>query len=210
MQLTDEQKKRIIAAIVGGLIFIALAVLAALGMEVKIPTAGAAGLDSDVEPAALAGPGAAGYQCNVATTACVVSRYGRDLQVYSDGGSTLKYQVDGATGTVAHSGFERLTAATSITVTNGNPFTPTGTYQRVAAAGAVTPTLATSGFTAGDILMLVNTSAQNILIQDTGNQVLAGNATLAVTLPVASRFQTIALLPDGRVLQLHAINSVAA
>jgi len=65
----------------------------------------------------------------------------------------------------------RVTAQTAITVTNGAAFAPTGTYQRIQAAGTVTPTI-TAG-TAGDLLVLINTSAQTINIADTSIQMLS-------------------------------------
>lgn len=86
--------------------------------------------------------------------------------------------------------FARITAQTSLTVTDSTAFTPTGSYQPITAAGAVTPTLATSGYTAGDILYLVNNSAQNIVIQDTGNQVLASSYTMG-------QYDTLTLRFDG-------------
>jgi len=65
----------------------------------------------------------------------------------------------------------RVTAQTAITVTNATPFAATGTYQSIQAAGEVTPTI-TAG-TAGDLLVLINTSAQTINIADTGIQMLS-------------------------------------
>lgn len=65
----------------------------------------------------------------------------------------------------------RVTAQTAITVTNGVAFAPTGTYQRIQAAGTVTPTITVG--TAGDLLVLINISAQTINIADTGIQMLS-------------------------------------
>jgi len=65
----------------------------------------------------------------------------------------------------------RVTVQTAITVTNATPFAATGTYQSIQAAGEVTPTI-TAG-TAGDLLVLINTSAQTINIADTGIQMLS-------------------------------------
>lgn len=84
----------------------------------------------------------------------------------------------------------RITAQTSITVTNGNPFTPTGTYQPITAAAEVTPTIATGGATAGDLLIVVNTSAQTINLADSGNQALSAAAALGQS-------DTLVLLFDG-------------
>ena len=61
-------------------------------------------------------------------------------------------------------------------MTDGAAFTPTATFQPITAAGAVTPTLTIP--TAGRVVCIYNTAAQNILIQDTSNQVLTADATL--------------------------------
>ena len=61
----------------------------------------------------------------------------------------------------------RITAQTAITVTDGAAFTPTGTYQGIQAAGEVTPTI-TAGAPAGDLAVLINTSAQTINLADSG------------------------------------------
>jgi len=63
--------------------------------------------------------------------------------------------------------FARLVPATAITITDNGVLTPTGTYQRVQEAGAVTVTLATAGRTAGDLLIVENLSAQTVVITDT-------------------------------------------
>lgn len=65
----------------------------------------------------------------------------------------------------------RVTAQTFITVTDTAAFTATGTYQAIRAAGEVTPTITVG--TAGDLLVLINESAQTINIADTGIQMLS-------------------------------------
>ena len=70
----------------------------------------------------------------------------------------------------------RIATQTAITVTDGNPFTPTGTYQAIAAASEVTPTI-TVGST-GDVLVLINTSAQTVNIADTSTAKLSAAAAL--------------------------------
>ena len=82
----------------------------------------------------------------------------------------------------------RVTAQTSITVTNGAAFTATGTYQPITAAGTVTPTLTVG--TAGDVVVLINTSAQTINIADSGTMML----NVAVAL---GQYDTLMLWCDG-------------
>lgn len=81
-----------------------------------------------------------------------------------------------------------ITPQTAITVTNGAAFTATGTIQYIQAASEVTPTI-TAG-TAGDLLVLINTSAQTVNIADTGNQVLTAAAALG-------QYDSITLFADG-------------
>jgi fibronectin-binding autotransporter adhesin len=88
-----------------------------------------------------------------------------------------------ATGTLAVNG-ARLSVAKylstalqgAITVTEGSVITPTGTLQEITAAGAVTASL--SPAVNGDIVILLNSSANNITIADTTGQILASNAVL--------------------------------
>ncbi len=82
-------------------------------------------------------------------------------------GITLTADIDGA-GEFRVGTFLNLAVQTEISVTNGAPFVPTGSYQPIAAAGEVTPTISTSGFTVGDLLELHNTEVAVINIENTG------------------------------------------
>jgi len=120
---------------------------------------------------------------------------GGEIEVQSGGtfdlqsGAAVTGDAD-VSGEVQAGTFLNFTAATSITATNGNPITATASYQPITAAGEVTPTIETSGFTAGDVLTLINTSAQTINIADTGNQVLSAAAALG-------QYDVLALWFDG-------------
>lgn len=83
----------------------------------------------------------------------------------------------------------RVTAQISLTVTDATAFTPTGTYQNITAAGEVTPTI-TAGATAGDLLVLINTSAQVVNIADSGTAKLTAAAAL-------NQFDVLVLWSDG-------------
>ena len=80
-----------------------------------------------------------------------------------------------------------VTAQTAITVTTA-AFTPTGTYQRIQAAGTVTPTVNIG--TAGQLLVLINVSAQTINIADSGTMML--NTAVAL-----GQYDTLTLWCDG-------------
>lgn len=92
------------------------------------------------------------------------------------------------TGYVSVGTFSNLSVQAEISVTNGSVFTPTGSYQWIAAASEVTPTISTSGFEAGDLLELENREASIINFEDTGNQVLAGNCALGLYDVLVVRF----------------------
>jgi hypothetical protein len=83
----------------------------------------------------------------------------------------------------------RVTAQTAITVTNGAAFTPTGTYQPIQAAEEVTPTL-TAGATAGDLLVLINTSDTTINLADGGTLMLTAAGALG-------QYDSLTLWSDG-------------
>ena len=95
--------------------------------------------------------------------------------------------------------FSILTAGTAITVTNGVAFTPTATYQPIRSAGTVTPTVTIPS--AGKQVCLVNAGSNNIVVADTGNQVLGGNRTLG-------QYDVLCVLSDGtRIIELVYANN---
>jgi len=106
----------------------------------------------------------------------------------ASGGLTLATTLTLSDGDVVVADDVRVTAQTAITVTNGAAFAPTGTYQPIQAAGEVTPTV-TIG-TAGDLLVLINTSAQTINIADTGTTMLTAAGALG-------QYDSLTLWCDG-------------
>lgn len=87
--------------------------------------------------------------------------------------------------------FYRAAPRAAITVTNNGSVNPSGTYQRLTAAGAV----GTSGANitvkpAGTILILVNTGSNTITFTETGTLISAGNIALGAG-------DTATLLSDG-------------
>ena len=188
MKITDEQKQLIVGAIVGAALMLAGMLAQILGLQTRVvitpaPTSAPSG---DVGVQGVSG----GLLCKGGASDCVSSWYGRDLSVYSDAGSTQMARLDGATGNFTHKGFEIWTPATSVVVTNATIFTVTGSYQPITASLAVTPTICTACATAGQLLLLVNTSANAITIVDTGNQVLAGDFAIG-------QYDTLLLIFDG-------------
>jgi len=79
-------------------------------------------------------------------------------------------------------------AAQTITF-NDEPITPTGTFMHLAAGGNMWTDNIVAG-TAGQLLILTNDSAVNIVITDTGTIMLSGNCTL-------SQYDTLTLIADG-------------
>lgn len=89
------------------------------------------------------------------------------------------------------SNFYRAVPRAAITVTDNGTVNPTGSYQRLTAAGAV----GTSGANitvkpAGTILILVNTGSNTITFTETGTLISAGNIALGAG-------DTATLLSDG-------------
>lgn len=92
-----------------------------------------------------------------------------------------------STAGVTAGSFLVLTPRTAITVTTA-AFTPTGSYQPIASASWVTPTINILG--AGTVLRLVNTGTNNITIADTSIQMLSANIVLG-------QYDSLALMSDG-------------
>lgn len=82
-----------------------------------------------------------------------------------------------------------ITPQTVITITQAATLSPTGSYQQLTAAGAVSFGAITAG-TAGDLLTLVNIGSNTITITDTGTLKLTGNLALG-------QYDSATLLSDG-------------
>jgi hypothetical protein len=92
-------------------------------------------------------------------------------------------------GLVSVGTFARIPAESGIVVTMNGYITPTGTLQAISAAGTVNTSNLAAG-TAGDVLIMYNTSAQTINITDTGTIMLSANWA-------AGQYDTIWLWSDG-------------
>jgi hypothetical protein len=93
-------------------------------------------------------------------------------------------------GDLTISGDMNLAAQTVISPTDGGVITPTGSYQRLSSAGTVTPTIATGAAAAGDVVVMVNTTATTINLADSGTAKLSAAAALG-------QYDTLTLLFDG-------------
>lgn len=84
------------------------------------------------------------------------------------------------TGDTALSADLFIAAQGAVAVTEGGIITPTGTYQELTAAGAVSTTQIADASGSGTILILVNSSANAITLGDDagGNLILSGDAVL--------------------------------
>lgn len=144
--------------------------------------------------------------CDAGETNCVEAWSGASITLYSDEGTTQTWAVSGSSGNMTVGGvttlaaaLNKITASSTITATDGSPITATATINTLTAAGAVTPTLAIPA--AGVYACFYNTSANAILIQDTGNQVLAGDATLG-------QYDTLCVWSDGtRAIEISRSNN---
>jgi hypothetical protein len=75
------------------------------------------------------------------------------------------------------------------TVEDGRNITPTNTYMELSSSGTVTAAGIVAG-TEGDLLILVNVGAQNIVLPDSGTLKLSGGLTLAAS-------DSVVLIADG-------------
>ena len=85
--------------------------------------------------------------------------------------------------------FARLAEQTAITVTADGAVDPTGSYQQLTAAGAVTTSDVTCG-SEGDVVTFANVANQTITITDTGTLKMAGNFGMG-------QYDTLTVLNDG-------------
>ena len=72
-----------------------------------------------------------------------------------------------------------MSRQTSIAVTEGSIITPTGTFQELTAAGAVTGALS-APTAAGQLLILFNSTSNNITLSDGSGQAFAGDIVLGL------------------------------
>ena len=92
-------------------------------------------------------------------------------------------------GNLRAGNFIETDVATSITAST-TEITPTGTFQPLSATAMVTPTLATSGYQTGTLLILQNTVTYTIVVEDTGSAKLSDDWT-------ANQYDTLGLQFDG-------------
>lgn len=117
---------------------------------------------------------------------------GQSVVAQSDVSNFSKIKTDAwlQSGTYTKVGtFLRTTPASTVVVSQDSVITPTASYQPISSAGTVATASIVAG-TAGDILLLVNTSNTSITISDTGTLKLASTRALG-------QFDTLTLQSDG-------------
>ena len=113
---------------------------------------------------------------------------------FQDNGTAVLTINDGGNATLASTVILSTWLRTSIqtppfTVTHGVPITPTGTFCNLYAAGAVSTDSIVAG-TAGDMLILYNSSSATITISDTGTLKISGDTALG-------QYDSLTLISDG-------------
>lgn len=93
-------------------------------------------------------------------------------------------------GVVIVGTFARAEKATAQSLSDDFSLVPTGTYQPVSASAAAGGVISTTGRTAGDLLVVINTGTNTVTITDTGTMKLAGNAALG-------QYDSLMLIFDG-------------
>jgi hypothetical protein len=110
-----------------------------------------------------------------------------DIVQFQDGGVEVFSIADGGALTMGTWG--QWTAQTAISVTHDGIITPTGTYQQLESADAVGTSNVAAG-SAGQLLVLVNTTNTTITISDTGTLKLSSDAALG-------QYDSLTLISDG-------------
>ena len=138
---------------------------------------------------------AAPTSVGTATPAAVIDSLGvSNLFEVRDAATPVAYIADGGHSTfttvVDVGTFVNLSEAAATTVTDGAVFTPTATYCPITAGSEVTPTVSTSGYVSGDLLILINEGTNTINLADSGTMMLT--AAWA-----ADQYDLLALWFDG-------------
>lgn len=145
------------------------------GVQIRNGNTTGTGIDRGLSFASEAATvGAFGYGIDMndaeVTTADIRLSQGETIANTTDGTISLGGAVS-ISGATTLAGLNKITAGTSVTVTNGAAFALAATFQPITAAGEVTPTITIPA--AGVYACIYNTSAQTVNIADTGNQVLS-------------------------------------
>lgn len=156
MNLTDSQKQLLTSAIIA----LVVTVGALLGYTIKITPA--AGDPANVAARAIE---RTGILCTFSLDPCVDARSGRDINVYSDDGTTNAWNVDGSTGNV--------TGAGSLSHSNWmNVSAPT-------AIASATPAAVINSAGVSNLLELRKNATPVFSVNGSGNSTIAGSLTVS-------------------------------
>lgn len=133
MNISEEQKRLLAGALLTGVIVVIIQIAASFGIDVVLPAPTAV---PDEFGAAAAGQNP--YDCKQSARPCLLSRYGRDVVIYSDNASTKTFEIDGATGDITTA--RNITTTGSLRVQSGAFATPLAAGQYVAPTAVNTPT----------------------------------------------------------------------
>lgn len=144
LNLTENQK-RILTSVVVALV---LAVAALLGYEVKQSPAPTQ--ETEIGAQSLQNTG---IKCGASADPCVISNWGRDINVYSDEQSTSKFSVDGATGDTVIAGTLGVTGA--LTQSGGQSNSNYFSVSAPTAVASATPAVRINSLGANNDLLVV-------------------------------------------------------
>lgn len=125
----------------------------------------------------------AGIKCGPGDTPCVVSTWGRDINVYSDGGSTSKFSVDGATGNIVSAGtlslggtpvFWPTPVATLVNPILGNAVNGYSLNVQPTVNATGTPAVVINNKSLSDNLMISAVGTPVVVVNNAGNVSAAG------------------------------------
>ena len=173
MQFSDEQRKQVVGILITAFISIVVSVMSVYGYDITIKPLNRARLDQIVTTPVEA----QAVDTYSGTVGDIVSK--------SRGGLFE--------GNVQFEDFFGGEEGDALVLTEGATITPISSYSPITASAAVTTSTTTaiySGTTTGDLLWIVNESANDIIIDDAANTNLSGNTTLGTA-------DTLLLMWDG-------------
>lgn len=170
LNLTERQKTLLVSA----LLTLFVVVGAIFGYEVKTAPLPKPTQETEIGAQSLQNTG---IKCGASADPCVISNWGRDINVYSDEQSTSKFSVDGATGDTVIVGTLGVTGA--LTQSGGQANSNWVNIAAPTAIGSATPALVVNSAGVSNLLEARKNATPVFSVSGAGNTTIGG--TLGVT-----------------------------
>ena len=176
LNLTERQKTLLVSA----LLTLFVVVGAIFGYEVKTAPLPKPTQETEIGAQSLQNTG---IKCGASADPCVVSNWGRDINVYSDEQSTSKFSVDGATGDTTVAGALAVTGAVSASSITNSGGQANSNYFSVSAPTAVasaTPAVRINSLGANNDLLVVEKNSTPVFkVGNSGALTISGAVSVS-------------------------------